>query len=198
MTYSKFSVTLSALGDFDEKFLMDFKKQFQKALWDAIGNDIACYCGDDPKKVDVYKVPGKAYSTKEGKYSANSLFIFSRDILLKAMKNLGYDIPLKVLIITDVDIFRRGFEGTMFGDVECGGDMAIVSSFGMTGSSRGRGSIKQRAIKESLYLVGRMIGLQDCKTLGCAMKPAKNVKEIDERKKAYCNDCLNKLYGGYI
>lgn len=94
--------------------------------------------------------------------------------------------------------YTRGIDGPIFSDIECGNDIAIVSTHGMKGYPRGAKSIRQRLLKESLYLVGRMIGLPNCMNEGCAMKYAKNIDDIDKKNKAYCNDCLNRLYGGKI
>jgi len=199
MAYSKYNIGLSALGKLDRKFLLGFQKEFQKALLSAIGVKAVCFFDPvDPKAVEISKMPKGVYNFKKRKYCTFPLFTFSRGALLKAIKKAEPESLVKVLVITDAPIYRRNFDGEIFSDIECGNDVAIVSTYRLKCYPRGPKSIRQRLIKESLYLVGRLIGLPNCINEGCAMKPAKNVDDIDKKNKAYCNDCLNKLYGGKI
>ncbi|HOC78032.1 MAG TPA: hypothetical protein PLP47_06465 [Methanofastidiosum sp.] len=199
MAYLKFNIRLSSLGKLDRKFLLGFQKEFQKILWNAIGINALCFFDEtNPKAVEIYKIPKGVYNFKKRKYCTFPLFTFSRDALLKAIKRADSDTLVKVLVITGAPLYKRNVDGPIFSDIECGNDIAIVSTSGMKGYPRGPKSIRQRLLKESLYLVGRMIGLPNCMNEGCAMKHAKNIDDIDKKNKAYCNDCLNRLYGGKI
>ena len=79
MVYSKLYIRLAALGNFDEKFLMDFQKEFQSLLWDTLAINASCFYNvNNTGKVLPHKVPSTSYTPHVGKYNTQSLFIFGK------------------------------------------------------------------------------------------------------------------------
>jgi len=200
MAYSKLNIRIVPVGNLDEEFLRGFKKEFQKLVYDAIGIKAICFFGLHPPRegseenIVIYKIPSTAYNPGVGKYSTNALFLFGRQRMEETSKTVKSPNLLKILLLTDFDIYREGYDGILFGEADKGGDIAMVSTANMKDSQKNPSLKKDEAIKEALHVFGYLFGLEACNTPGCAMNSAKNVKDIDKRNKAYCKDCLDKLF----
>jgi len=201
MIFSKLNVKIVPIGNLDEKFLFDFKEEFQKLLSDAVGIDVDCFFNNphNPDKSSEDKVlqnsiPSTAYNPHMGKYNTRPLFLSGKKIKEYTVRRPKSSALLKILLLTDFDIYREGYEGILFGEAEKGGDIAIVSTANLKDSHKDPNLKKDEALKEALHVFGYLLGLEACTTPGCAMNPAKDVKDIDIRNKAYCKDCLENLF----
>ncbi len=197
--YEKLYIRIAAAGNFDEKFLLEFRRELQSLLWDNLGINATCFFSSSNSSiVPIYKIPKNAYTSHIGKYNTQSLFIFGKERREESLKQFGnLDVLLKVLVLVDFEIYRKGFAGTLFGEAEVGGDIAIVSTAPLENHFKSRFLIKERTLKEALHELGHTIGLDHCKIKGCAMNLSKDIYDIDEKKKTYCKECLNRLFGGY-
>jgi len=197
--YEKLYIRIAAAGNFDEKFLMEFQKDLQNLLWDTLGINASCYYNiSNSSGIPIYKIPKNAYTPHIGKYNTQSLFLFGKERREESLKKFGKTaILLKVLVLVDFDIYRPGFTGTLFGEAEVGGEVAIVTTAPLENHFKSSFLIKERALKEALHELGHTLGLDHCKTPGCAMNISKDIYDIDEKKKTYCKECLNKLFSGY-
>ncbi|KYC44382.1 MAG: Archaemetzincin [Candidatus Methanofastidiosum methylothiophilum] len=97
----------------------------------------------------------------------------------------------------DVEIFKQGFTGTLFGEAEVGKEIAIISTAPLENHFKSSFLIKERALKEAMHELGHTLGLDHCKTPGCSMNISKDIYDIDEKKKTYCINCLNILFQGH-
>lgn len=201
MIFSKLNVKIVPIGNLDEKFLFDFKDEFHKILLDAVGIDVDCFFNNphnpdksSEDKVLQYKIPSTAYNPNMGKYNTRPLFLFGKKIKEDTVKRPKSSAILKILLLTDFDIYREGYDGILFGEAEKGGDIAIVSTANLKESHKDPNLKKDEALKEALHVFGYLLSLDACNTPGCAMNVAKDVKDIDKRNKAYCKDCLDKLF----
>ena len=200
MVYSKLNIRLVSIGNLDEEFLRSFKEEFQKLVYDAVGIEAKCFFSlpsqskDSEDRIFNYKIPSTAYNPRVGKYSTNSLFLFGRQRMEETSKIVKSPNFLKIMLLTDFDIYREGHEGILFGEAEKGGDIGIVSTANLKDSRKDTSLKKDEAIKEALHVFGYLFGLEACNTPGCAMNIAKDVRDIDNRNKAYCKDCLEKLF----
>ncbi|HOM95349.1 MAG: hypothetical protein GX941_06925 [Candidatus Methanofastidiosa archaeon] len=199
MVYNKLYIRIAAAGNFDEKFLTEFQKELQSLLWDTLGINASCFYNvSNSRVIPIYKIPSTAYTPHIGKYNTQSLFIFGKERREESLKKFGKaEVLLKVLVLVDVDIYKSGFTGTLFGEAEVGGEIAIVTTAPLENHFKSNFLIKERALKEALHELGHTLGLDHCKIPGCAMNISKDIYDIDEKKKTYCKQCLNKLFGGY-
>ncbi|KYC52167.1 MAG: Archaemetzincin [Candidatus Methanofastidiosum methylothiophilum] len=196
MTYDRVYIRLAAAGDFDKKFLFDFQKELQNVLYDN-GIKATCFYNNSGT-IEVDKIPSGAYTSHIGKYNTHSLFSYGQTKREDSLKRLGQAaILLKVLVIVDVEIFKQGFAGLLFGEAEVGKDIAIISTAPLENHFKSTFLIKERALKEALHELGHTLGLDHCKNPGCAMNISKDIYDIDEKKKKYCIDCLNILFRGH-
>ena len=202
MVYSKLNIRIVPIGNLEEKFVIDFRDEFQKALHDAVGLDVKCFFefvnpdSASKDRIIINKIPSTAYNPSIGKYNTHSLFSVGMQRKEDALKRLTSKDLLKVLLLIDFDIYRAGYDGILFGEAEQGGDIAIVSTAALKNKLKDESVIKDRSIKEALHVFGYLLGLEPCNSEGCAMSVAKDPKDIDKRNRAYCKDCMGKLYGG--
>jgi predicted Zn-dependent protease len=201
MIFSKLNVKIVPIGNLDEKFLFDFKEEFQKLIYDAVGFDVDCFFNNphnpdksSEDKVLQHRIPSTAYNTHMGKYNTRPLFLFGKKIKEDTVKRPKSSALLKILLLTDFDIYREGYGGILFGEAEKGGEIVIVSTANLKDSHKDPNLKKDEALKEALHVFGYLFGLEACNTPGCVMNIAKDVKDIDKRNKAYCKDCLDKLF----
>ena len=200
MAYSKLHIQLVPIGNLDEKFLLDFKEEFQKIIYGTIGIDVLCFFNRinpdkaSEDKILINRIPSTAYNSNMGKYNTQSLFLFGKKIKQETLRWQKSSTFLKILLLIDFDIYREGYDGVLFGEAEKGGDIAIVSIANLKDSYKDPLLRKDEAIKVALHMFGYLLGLDDCNTPGCAMNAAKDVKDIDNRNKAYCKECLDKLF----
>jgi len=199
MVYNKLYIRIAAAGNFDEKFLTEFQKELQSILWETLGINASCYYNvSNSGGIPIYKIPATAYTPHVGKYNTQSLFVFGKERREESLKKFGKtEVLLKVLVLVDVDIYKSGFAGTLFGEAEVDGEIAIVTTAPLENHFKSSFLIKERALKEALHELGHTLGLHHCKIPGCAMNLSKDIYDIDEKKKTYCKECLNKLFGGY-
>ena len=199
MVYNKLYIRIAAAGNFDEKFLIDFQKELQSLLWDTLGINASCYYNvSNSGGIPIYKIPPTAYTPHVGKYNTQRLFVFGKQRREESLKKFGKaEVLLKVLVLVDFEIDALWFAGTLFGEAEVGGEIAIVTTAPLENHFKSSFLIKERALKEALHELGHTLGLDHCKVPGCAMNISKDIYDIDEKKKTYCKTCLNKLFGGY-
>ncbi|MCD6476967.1 MAG: archaemetzincin family Zn-dependent metalloprotease [Candidatus Aenigmarchaeota archaeon] len=53
--------------------------------------------------------------------------------------------------------------------------------------------LKQRAVKESIHVLGHYIGAEHCLNKECIMSYSPSVNDIDTKMKDFCERCKNKL-----
>lgn len=194
MIATEICIRIVPIGNFDEKFLLDFKNDFQKVLEDNFGVKASCFFNsNEPEKVTIYKIPRAVYNSLVGKYNTHTLFIFGKKIREESLDKFDENkVLLKILVLVDFDIFKSGFTGTLFGEAEVCGDIAIASISHLKDDSNEL-ITKERAIKEALHVIGYTLGLKQCETPSCAMSPSKTLEDIDKRNTSYCSDCINKI-----
>ena len=190
-------IRIAAAGGFDEKFLLDFKNDFQKALHNNFGANACCiFSNTDSEKITIYKIPRAAYNANIGKYNAHTLFLFGKERREESLNEFGkIKVQLKILVLVDFDIFKPGFTGTLFGEAEVDGDIAIVSVSPLKDDSN-EFLTKDRLVKEALHIIGYTLGLGPCETPSCAMSPSKTLEDIYKRNTFYCNSCTKKISSG--
>ena len=99
---------------------------------------------------------------------------------------------LKLLAITERDLFIPVLT-FVFGHAQLGGRVAVVSLarlrqefYGLEPNSE---VFLERTYKEVLHEAGHTFGLVHCNDRGCAMSLATNVRQIDQKRAAFCASC---------
>jgi archaemetzincin len=102
----------------------------------------------------------------------------------------------KVLAVTGRDLYIPVLT-FVFGHAQLGGRAAVISLARLRqefyGLAPNRELFVERASKEALHETGHMFGLVHCAERSCAMSLATNVRQIDEKKAAYCAGCTARL-----
>lgn len=197
MTYKPVFIRIAAAGNFERKFLLEFQKELQNLLW-GLGIKATCFFSNSGSSIEIDHIPSGAYTSHIGKYNTHILFAYGQKKREESLKKVGkLDALIKVLVIVDVEIFKQGFTGTLFGEAEVGKEIAIISTAPLENHFKSSFLIKERALKEAMHELGHTLGLDHCKTPGCSMNISKDIYDIDEKKKTYCINCLNILFQGH-
>jgi len=102
----------------------------------------------------------------------------------------------KFLAVTDRDLFVPVLT-FVFGQAQLGGRVGVVSLARLRqefyGFAPNREVFVDRAAKEALHETGHLFGLVHCAERICAMSLATNIRQIDEKRAAYCPACGGRL-----
>jgi len=194
---SDISIRVAPLGNIDTSFLIKFKNGLQSELGRAIGKEPSCFFDvGNPEMIAHYKLPIVAYNHITGKYNSHTVFLFGKEIRERTLKELGnQNAPLKILILTDYELYKPGYKGVFFGEAEAGGDIAVIVTAQLKDECNELLTI-ERTIKEALHVIGYTLGLEACNNPSCIMFSCKTKNELDIRSKNFCEDCLRKIAGG--
>jgi archaemetzincin len=103
------------------------------------------------------------------------------------------------VFFTDVDLFKPNTDG-VFGDIDAPAKAALLSIRRLREAfyKRKADPAKQRArlVKLSLYAIGRLRGLSDCRERACAMTAIGSLADIDMKPEKYCAACWRYLSTG--
>jgi len=102
----------------------------------------------------------------------------------------------KVLAVTDRDLYIPVLT-FVFGHAQLGGRAAVISLARLRqefyGLAPNREVFVERACKEALHETGHLLGLVHCAERSCAMSLATNVRQIDQKRAAFCVSCTARL-----
>jgi archaemetzincin len=102
----------------------------------------------------------------------------------------------KMLALTERDLFIPVLT-FVFGQAQLDGRVGVVSLARLRQEFYGlpahEAVLLERARKEALHESGHMFGLVHCASRGCAMSLATNVRQIDEKRPAWCDACAAQL-----
>jgi len=95
----------------------------------------------------------------------------------------------KLLGVTEQDITTEG-TNYVFGLAELGGRAAVLSTFRLRCSERGK--FRERLLKEALHELGHTFGLVHC-TRSCVMRFSADVHGVDAKPASFCSTCMSSL-----
>ena len=141
----------------------------------------------------TFDVPVEILEQKEIPLAAFNKFRdqYISDLLLEY---LDKNVPAISLGVTNADLYTKGMN-FIFGQAKLN-RAAIVSFNRLTQTTGIRANDKQildRVVKESIHELGHVLGLNHCKTKGCIMTEAINVKDVDVKGKEFCHMCSIQL-----
>jgi archaemetzincin len=133
---------------------------------------------------------GNAYSEERAQF-------FSSQIIASFATQTS-DIPGKVLLITEVDLFVPVLT-FVFGEAQLNGKHSIVSVCRLheefySGLSDDN-LLFQRTMKEVLHELGHNFGLIHCKDWDCVMHSSQGIEEVDIKGNFYCKTCARSVNG---
>ncbi|WP_448588539.1 archaemetzincin family Zn-dependent metalloprotease [Thermocrinis sp.] len=158
----------------------------QKRLLLASAKNIKEVFGFEVRISDVPVYYQKAYNPSRGQFLAS--------LILERIKGVELPKALKVVGITDVDIYE-GELNFVFGLAELGGCCALVSTYRLW--HKDERMFFERVFKEINHELGHTFGLLHCPTPGCVMNFSNSVLEVDRKSKDFCERCRTKLLDIY-
>jgi archaemetzincin len=115
---------------------------------------------------------------------------YNADIVIDVLRNLNGNI----IAITDKDIYSDNLN-YVFSLVEYDGP-AVISIYRLNPKfyqeSPNFDLLINRLVKEILYCVGKVLGMEDCGNPKCLMHKALSIRDIDFKGKDFCGDCKIK------
>ena len=117
---------------------------------------------------------------------------YSSEVILRAIVSQRQDRALRVLAVTDVDLFIPMLT-FVYGQAQLNGCVSLVSTSRMHqefyGLPRNKVLTVQRAVKESLHELGHTFGLTHCPDPLCLMSIATGVGQLDAKGGKFCGNC---------
>jgi archaemetzincin len=133
---------------------------------------------------------GETFSEERAQY-------FSTQIIA-SFSSLTSDVPGKVLLITEVDLFVPVLT-FVFGEAQLNGKHSIVSVCRLHEEFYSGISdddlLFQRTMKEVLHELGHCFGLIHCKDWDCVMHSSQGIEEVDIKGNFYCKTCARSVIG---
>jgi len=158
-----------------------------RPAFEAVRDSLAAEYGVPVKELVL---PGVEFAFDAGRQQYRSL-----DVL----EMLGRHCPAdawKLLAVPERDLFVPGLT-FVFGQAQLGGRLAVVSLARLRQEFYGLAPngqvLLERAAKEALHETGHTFGLVHCADRSCAMSLATNVRQIDEKRAAWCAACAAQL-----
>jgi len=133
-------------------------------------------------------VPLYAFDSKRNQYSSTEI--------LKKIAGLAPNDVLKILGVTDVDLFIPVLT-FVFGQAQLNGRVSIISLHRLRQEYYGLPAngllLIERAIKEAIHEIGHTFGMTHCSDNKCVMYFSNSVRNVDIKTDNFCNSCLKLL-----
>jgi archaemetzincin len=169
------TLVISPVGELDDALTSAVCRQVQKAFGMATAithllSDLA-FAFDAPR--------GQYHSTK----------------ILERLAEAAPSLSLKVLAITDVDLFIPILT-YVFGEAQLGGKASIISTHRLAegpGPSLSPDVFRCRAGKEAVHELGHTFNLRHCREKTCVMHYCRSIRDVDRKSEQLCRYCSTLL-----
>lgn len=111
--------------------------------------------------------------------------------ILKKLENLMPPEAIKVIAITDVDLFIPILT-YVFGEAQLGGKTCIISTYRLKESYHSidsRPIYRHRMVKEAIHELGHTFNLRHCKDQKCIMHYCRSLDDVDHKSEQLCRYC---------
>ncbi|MCS7286003.1 MAG: archaemetzincin family Zn-dependent metalloprotease [Anaerolineae bacterium] len=167
------TIALVPFGQVELKVLEHLKEALKKTF------------GKECEILPSIPTPAEAFNPSRRQY-------FS-DFFLEYLSKLEVKKAIKVLGITEVDLYTRGLN-FVFGQARLGGREAVISLARLRQSFYGLPEDEQllleRALKEAVHELGHTWGLTHCPDPLCVMHFSNSLRDTDVKKAEFCPRCL--------
>jgi len=138
------------------------------------------------------EIPDEAFNRWRKQYNAEKVM----ELLSKASAVKFIDKNIPTLLITDADLYYGGLN-FVFGLEDAIKSSAIVSIARLRPEFYDQRPnpivLRDRAVKEVIHEIGHYLGLGHCHHNWCVMSFSPSVKDVDVKKKYFCNECKIRL-----
>lgn len=171
-------IALIPIGSIDDEVLGNLQEGLDRAF--RLGVEIG----------SPLEHPHYAYDFKRKQYSPRAI--------LAALRAIGVNEDERILGVTDSDLQGPKL-GSVLGEADAEHGVALISLWRMRQVYRALPGQKklfaERAIKESIHLLGHTYGLGHCWAPRCVMYPSNRLKDTDTKQSVFCHECYRKLEG---
>jgi len=161
-------------------------------LLKGIDTDVQSTYQIQTERLPNQPMPEEAYDPRRGQHNCYPI--------LKFLNNLKPEHAVKILGVTDVDLFIPILTH-VFGEAELGGQATIISTYrlakGTGGDELPLDQIVERTTKIAVHELAHTFRLPHCKENGCLMGSFPALKNIDNMKIQFCRYCLVFLKDEY-
>ncbi len=111
-------------------------------------------------------------------------------LILEKLATAAPDRAIKVLAITDVDLFIPILTH-VYGEAQIGGQTCIISTYRLKEGlgSDVLGAFKDRIVKEAIHELGHTFNLRHCPDQTCCMHYCRSIKDVDRKTEQFCRYC---------
>ena len=122
---------------------------------------------------------------------------YNSNLILKRLRRMRPPTALKLLAVTDLDLFMPIFS-FVFGEAQFGGRCAVMSTFRLQGLPDGQVQrrcppLLDRMEKEAVHELGHTFGLKHCADPDCVMSYSKGVACADRKFAVFCRACRDLM-----
>ncbi len=120
---------------------------------------------------------------------------YDSDIVLEWVPSVSDE---KVLAITNYDLYTSSRDlNFIFGQAQCPGRVSLVSLHRLYppfyNEKPNPCLLLERATKEAIHELGHTFGLDHCSSSRCVMCFSNSIRDVDNKKAAFCKNCRKKL-----
>jgi len=156
---------------------------------DSIAESIEIQFGAQVKIMKNQGLPTYALDGARKQYNSN--------MILKQLLQISPPDTLKILGITDLDLFSPIFK-YVFGEAQFGGKGAVISSYRLSAnpdgdSERGCPPLGDRMEKEAIHELGHTFGLRHCTDPDCVMHYSVGIQCADRKFAFFCSVCRDLM-----
>lgn len=156
---------------------------FDAEITESVEKGISRIFGFPARILPILENVGFAYDSGRNQYHSTPI--------LEKLEGRAPSFALKVLAITDVDLFIPILTH-VYGEAQLGGRACIVSSYRLKGyalPTRINSSHIQRIVKEAIHELGHTFSLRHCREHACIMHYCRTELDVDRKSDRLCRYC---------
>ena len=165
------SIVISTIGD------------FESGLFKSLSHKISRVFGCSTKTTPILENVDFALDKGRNQYHST--------LILERLANEAPSQAIKVLAITDVDLFIPILTH-VFGEAQLGGKACIISTYRLKDNLspiNAREAFLHRVVKEAIHELGHTFNLRHCPDDNCLMHYCRSEDDVDRKSEELCRYC---------